>query len=59
MKNPQAELSMDAMTMRDYLAAKAMESLARDYSLTPERRIIIAREAYAMADCMLTERAKS
>ena len=51
------------MTLRDYFAAKAMESAldgasAGDESLLPELMRVVARRAYMAADAMLEERAK-
>jgi len=47
------------MTMRDYFAAKAMQSMnARpDYADTPADAI--ALDAYALADAMIQERSKT
>jgi hypothetical protein len=49
----------DGMTLRDYFAAKAMQSMnARpDYADTPADAI--ALDAYALADAMLAERNKT
>jgi hypothetical protein len=49
---------MRGMTLRDYFAAKAMQSMnARpDYADTPADAI--ALDAYALADAMLAERNK-
>ncbi len=49
----------EGMTLRDYFAAKAMQSMnARpDYADTPADAI--ALDAYAMADAMLAERSKT
>jgi hypothetical protein len=48
----------EGMTLRDYFAAKAMQSMnARpDYADTPADAI--ALDAYALADAMLAERSK-
>lgn len=45
----------EGMTLRDYFAAKAMQGMqAGDYKY----RADLANDAYAMADAMLSERAK-
>jgi hypothetical protein len=44
---------VNAMTLRDYFAANAMQTLITDYSPADA-----AREAYEYADAMLNERAK-
>jgi hypothetical protein len=59
MKNPQAfpthpdaPLSCDGMTLRDYFAAKALQGILFE-GLDPEDT---AKHAYAMADAMLKAR---
>ena len=45
------------MTLRDYFAAKAMQGiLACDVDCGPEHVLIIAGNAYKMADAMLAAR---
>lgn len=46
------------MTLRDYFAAKAMQSLALDYSNTGEGTYKLAEVSYIIADAMLAEREK-
>lgn len=50
------------MSLRDYFAAKAMKALLdfenQTGGVTEQRRNVVAREAYEMADAMLKERAK-
>ncbi len=58
---PQAEypqLGQSGMTMRDYFAAKAMQTLLLDDSYDFSDRNLIARKAYAFADAMLEARGK-
>jgi hypothetical protein len=66
MKNPQAfpthpegSLIHDGMTLRDYFAAKAMQSMnsREDYVDAPADAI--ALDAYALADAMLAAREKA
>ena len=47
--------SEEGMTIRDYFAAKVMQSIYRDNTSFNEG---IAEEAYKMADAMLAERSK-
>ena len=47
-------LASDGLTVRDYFAAKAMQSMAKLYGDYEHR----ANEAYRMADAMMKERAK-
>ena len=65
MKNPQAfpthpdaPLSCDGMTLRDYFAAKAMQALLRQYPdhLMNSPASEVASDAYSMADAMLAAR---
>ncbi len=65
MKNPQAfpthpdaPLSCDGMTLRDYMAAKAMQALLRQYPdhLMNSPASEVASDAYSMADAMLAAR---
>ena len=47
------------MTLRDYFAAKAMQSYLSAWIMTkqhPETDLILAKHAYAMADAMLKAR---
>lgn len=46
------------MTLRDYFAAKAMEALLSRLhrSITPQECIVVAEDAYFMADHMLKAR---
>ena len=46
------------ITMRDYFAARAMEALLSRLprSITPQECIVVAEDAYFMADHMLTAR---
>lgn len=46
------------MTLRDYFAAKAMQSILIGESWKASDRIPMAKEAYELADAMLAERAK-
>ena len=47
------------MTVRDYLAARAMQALFdSDAGHSPDEVRLIARESYAMADAMIAERSK-
>ena len=47
----------EGMTLRDYFAAKALKTKA--WSVRPyDTRAEIAKDCYAMADAMLTEREK-
>jgi hypothetical protein len=49
----------DGMTLRDYFAAKAMQSYLSAWIMTkqhPETDLILAKHAYAMADAMLKAR---
>lgn len=55
--------ALRGMTLRDYFAAKAMQGFVAhpesDYApLIDEEVPMLAREAYRLADAMLTERAK-
>jgi len=55
---PDDASDMPGMTLRDYVAAKAMQALINNplhvgYS---EARIMIAEQAYRVADAMLKER---
>ena len=53
------EEHMVGMTLRDYFAAKAMQGiLACDVDCGPEHVLIIAGNAYKMADAMLKAREK-
>ena len=53
-KNPNSP--HEGMTLRDYFAAKAMQSFAaKETQIWPER---FASNAYAVADAMLAEREK-
>ena len=57
--HPDIPTSADGMTLRDYFAAKAMQSLmTTDQSLmaTDHTMIDIAETAYMMADRMVEER---
>lgn len=50
----------DGMTLRDYFAAKAMESLILVYgSMAPSWTEVIPKSAYSMADEMLKERSRT
>ena len=49
-KNPQG------MTLRDYFAAKAMQTLMENASDIAKTKLWIAITAYSMADAMLKER---
>jgi len=44
------------MSLRDYFAAKAMQTLLLDDNYDFSDRDLIARKAYAFADAMLKER---
>lgn len=50
----------DGVTLRDYFAAKAMQSLLATIDTYPDERWRegLAMDAYMMADAMLQERAK-
>jgi hypothetical protein len=66
MKNPQAfpthtdgGLINDGMTLRDYFAARAMESFISGWTarnIYPPNDLVVAEHAYAMADAMLKAR---
>jgi len=49
---------LEGMTMRDYFAAKAMQTLLLDDSYDFSDRNLIAQKAYAFADAMLEARGK-
>jgi len=46
------EVTHDGMTLRDYFAAKAMQTLAEKHSHEGD----VSRNAYKIADAMLKER---
>ena len=47
------------MTLRDYFAAKAMQSMLRAYqNVSVFTSTVLAKDAYVMADAMLKEREK-
>jgi hypothetical protein len=51
----------NGMTLRDYFAAKAMQSYLSAWIVTkqhPETDLVLAGHAYAMADAMLKARAQ-
>lgn len=48
----------EGMTLRDYFAAKAMQTLLLDDSYDFSDRNLIAQKAYAFADAMLEARGK-
>jgi hypothetical protein len=58
MRTDQIGAAVDGMTMRDYFAANAMALVAQELSLDDTWTQAIAKEAYAVADAMLKERAK-
>jgi hypothetical protein len=49
---------LEGMTLRDYFAAKAMQTLLLDDSYDFRDRNLIAQKAYAFADAMLEARGK-
>jgi hypothetical protein len=49
-------LHVTGMTLQDYFAAKAMQTLLLDDSYDFSERDLIARKAYAYADAMLKAR---
>jgi len=49
-------LHVTGMTLRDYFAAKAMQTLLLDDSYDFSDRGLIAQKAYAYADAMITAR---
>ena len=49
---PAHNLANDGMTLRDYFAAKAMQTLAKKYSHEGD----VSRNAYKIADAMLKAR---
>lgn len=51
--------STEGMTLRDYFAAKAMQSLLVDVSLHAEDLPSFATSSYMMADAMLKARGES
>lgn len=55
-----ANLRTEGMSLRDYFAAKAMQSLVSAYQdkFLIHQKDLGAREAYQMADAMLVEREK-
>lgn len=55
------DMGESGMTLRDYFAAKAMQTMSKNWSIPcgPCRAMDdMARTAYAMADAMLKEREK-
>jgi len=56
--SPQNHTSKEGMTLRDYFAAEAMQTLLLDDSYDFSDRNLIARKAYAFADAMLEARGK-
>ena len=50
----------EGMTLRDYFAAKAMQTILSQIQEFPDEnwRVGVAKDAYMMADAMLAERAK-
>lgn len=48
----------EGMTLRDYLAAKAMQGFAAAPDMAGTPVTDVARQAYSLADAMLAERAK-
>jgi len=57
---PTGMFDSDGMTLRDYFAAKAMQSLlvVLREGIRPQDIQLMARDAYGIADAMLKERAK-
>lgn len=57
---PHSRLGSDAngMTLRDYFAAQAMQSLIADSGWRTDHMEATARLSYQMADAMLKERSK-
>jgi hypothetical protein len=53
---PTQVASYESMTLRDYFAAKAMQSMLPFYSDMAEQVQDVATNAYAMADLMLKAR---
>lgn len=53
-----ANTSTDGMTLRDYFAAKAMQSMLSDDNYQHASRADIAELAYQMADEMMKSREK-
>jgi hypothetical protein len=51
--------SESGMQLRDYFAAKAMQSLLLEDGTAPAYFATRAREAYEIADAMLAERSKT
>jgi hypothetical protein len=49
---------LEGMSLRDYFAAKAMQTLLLDDSYDFSDRNLIAQKAYAFADAMLEARGK-
>jgi len=61
MFDPSGATIMDnGMTLRDYFAAKAMQTILSQIQEFPDEnwRVGVAKDAYMMADAMLAERAK-
>ena len=50
------EVAHEGMTLRDYFAAQAMQSMLPFYANRPEDIQDMANKAYAMADLMLKAR---
>lgn len=60
-RRPVQQFGFPVMSLRDYLAAKAMQGFLSNSDLSERWRSIsdsVAAEAYATADAMLAERAK-
>jgi hypothetical protein len=52
-------LHVTGMTLRDYMAAKAMQAMVSSWIIKddyPETDLIVAEHAYAMADAMMKAR---
>ena len=54
--NPKTGTQESGMTLRDYFAAKAMQSLLWNQDVDLESKEDVAEVAYAYADAMLKER---
>jgi hypothetical protein len=48
----------EGMYLRDYFAAKAMQSIVNNYMVSQDAGLEIATKAYEIADAMLKERNK-
>ena len=57
--HPHEPLSYDGMTLRDYFAAKAMQSILVGIECAPDDVKNVVESAYVLADAMLVAREKA